>query len=107
MRLEGAAPGQTVPRAIPRNVLGDLLSLSTVRRGARKGVPLQILSSSRSLHFRNSRAIMKRVAEARGAIAMEQERTTLLAAAVEREIEEMILGVRPILAMGRHAKTSP
>jgi hypothetical protein len=53
------------------------------------------------------RDIMRRVAEGRGAIAKEQERTTLLAAAVKREIEEMILGVRPIPAMGRHAKTSP
>lgn len=48
-------------------------------------------------------AIMKRVAQGRGAIAGEQQETMLLAAAVEREIEEMILGVRPIPAIGRHA----
>lgn len=51
-------------------------------------------------------AIMQRVAEGRSAIAKEREKAALLAAVVEHGIEGMILGVRPIPAIARHAKES-
>jgi hypothetical protein len=41
-------------------------------------------------------AIMQRVAEGRTAIVQEKEKARRLTVAVEKEIEEMILGVRPV-----------
>ncbi len=51
-------------------------------------------------------AIVQRVAEGRTAIAQEKEKTRCLAVMVEKEIEEMILGVRPVPELVESRKLS-